>query len=160
VDAHKKVYGAAIFGIGHAVGDGHQKGFDLGWRVVCRHAQEDILQRGRQSRSELYDGPPDHSGSEHLLVLFSQHGRGLVWDWVKEKQITQQHKPIDDRGRPKGTQTVGGNAAITAGITASTQSTVTNPACGAGATGAPTPTPPSLLLGRSGQLCSGGLFPQ
>ncbi|KAF9122056.1 hypothetical protein BGX30_002236 [Mortierella sp. GBA39] len=40
---------------------------------------------------------PEFSGYEHLLVLFNQHGRGMVWDWVNQKHITQLHMSIDDK---------------------------------------------------------------
>ncbi|KAF9130988.1 hypothetical protein BGW39_002400 [Mortierella sp. 14UC] len=36
-----------------------------------------------------------HDCYDHLLVLLNLHGQGMVWDWVKEKQVTQQHMPID-----------------------------------------------------------------
>ncbi|KAG0280040.1 hypothetical protein BGZ95_011484 [Linnemannia exigua] len=83
---------------------------------------------------------PDHSDYEHLLVLFNQHGRGMVWDWVREKQITQLHMPIDKpKNQTKGAQTVGGDTETAAGINGSTQSTVANPAGDVGIAGAPLP---------------------
>ncbi|KAF9932142.1 hypothetical protein FBU30_008829 [Linnemannia zychae] len=52
---------------------------------------------------------PDHSGYEYLLVLFNQHGRGMIWDWVHEKQILQLHMSPDavshdPTNRAKGTE--------------------------------------------------------
>ncbi|KAG0059738.1 hypothetical protein BGZ90_004345 [Linnemannia elongata] len=71
---------------------------------------------------------PDHSGYEHCLVLFNQHGRGMVWDWVREKQITQLHMPIDKSKNKEERRTgdeaanigvVAGSALATAGNLAS-----------------------------------------
>ncbi|KAF9110549.1 hypothetical protein BGX27_006185 [Mortierella sp. AM989] len=38
---------------------------------------------------------PYYSNYERMLVLFNRHGRGLIWDWVNEKQIAQLHMPVD-----------------------------------------------------------------
>ncbi|KAG0368916.1 hypothetical protein BGX24_002658, partial [Mortierella sp. AD032] len=76
---------------------------------------------------------------ERWLVMFNQHERGMVWNWVKEKQITQLYMPINNQSRTKGAQTVSGNAVTAAGINGSTQSTVTNPACDDGVARAPYP---------------------
>ncbi|KAF9381369.1 hypothetical protein BGX21_002117 [Mortierella sp. AD011] len=38
---------------------------------------------------------PYYSNYERMLVLFNRHGRGLIWDWVNEKQIAQLHMPAD-----------------------------------------------------------------
>ncbi|KAK3839006.1 MAG: hypothetical protein J3R72DRAFT_492678 [Linnemannia gamsii] len=38
---------------------------------------------------------PDFSGYEHLIILFSQHGQGMVWDWVNEKLIIPLQMFID-----------------------------------------------------------------
>ncbi|KAF9153545.1 hypothetical protein BG015_003181 [Linnemannia schmuckeri] len=82
---------------------------------------------------------PDHSGYEHLLVLFNQHGRGMVWDWVHEKQITQLHMPIDDKNRTKGARRIGDEPANVGVVTGSTLATAGNPAGDAGVVGAPSP---------------------
>jgi hypothetical protein len=65
---------------------------------------------------------PDHSGYEHLLVLFNQHGRGKVWDWVHERLITKLHMPIDDKSKANGTPNVNGGSVAAAGINGSSQS--------------------------------------
>lgn len=36
----------------------------------------------------------DHSGYECMPVLMNQHGRGMIWDWVNEKQVVRLHMPI------------------------------------------------------------------
>ncbi|KAG0072530.1 hypothetical protein BGZ89_005398 [Linnemannia elongata] len=81
---------------------------------------------------------PDHSGYEHYLVLFNQHGRGMVWDWVREKQITQLHMPID-KSRSRGDRRVGDEPANIGVVTGSTLATAGNPAGDAGAAGASSP---------------------
>jgi hypothetical protein len=82
---------------------------------------------------------PDHSGYEHLLVLFNQHGRGMVWDWINERQITQLHMPIDDKNRTKGAQKSSDEPANIGVVTGSTLATAGNPAGDAGAVGGSTP---------------------
>ncbi|KAF9125777.1 hypothetical protein BGX30_000313 [Mortierella sp. GBA39] len=79
---------------------------------------------------------PDHSGYEHYLVLFNQHGRGMVWDWVREKQITQLHMPID-KGKSNGDRRVNDESANIGVVTGSALATAGNPAGGAGVSGAP-----------------------
>ncbi|KAF9544531.1 hypothetical protein EC957_011927 [Mortierella hygrophila] len=79
---------------------------------------------------------PDHSGYEHCLVLFNQHGRGMVWDWVREKQITQLHMPID-RSRSNGDQRVNDEPANIGVVTGSALATAGNSAGGAIVDGAP-----------------------
>ncbi|KAF9287907.1 hypothetical protein BGZ68_001112 [Mortierella alpina] len=45
---------------------------------------------------------PYHSNFERMLVLFNRHGRGIIWDWVNERQVAHLHMPSDDRlRRPK-----------------------------------------------------------
>ncbi|KAG0285564.1 hypothetical protein BGZ96_010197 [Linnemannia gamsii] len=82
---------------------------------------------------------PDHSGYEHLLVLFNQHGRGMVWDWVKEKQITQLHMPIDSKNRNRGNRRSGDGVANNEAVTETTLATAGNQAADAGVVGTPSP---------------------
>ncbi|KAF9905220.1 hypothetical protein EC991_001923 [Linnemannia zychae] len=98
VDAREKVDCIAIFGTQNSdmasamvikkvlFRDGPRHG-DLGRKTYSNKA----VSRG-VSCMTLF---PDHSDYEHLLVLFNQHGRGMVWDWVNEKQITQLHMMAD-----------------------------------------------------------------
>ncbi|KAF9113894.1 hypothetical protein BGX30_006783, partial [Mortierella sp. GBA39] len=79
---------------------------------------------------------PDNSGYEHYLVLLNQHGRGMVWDWVREKQITQLHMPIDKIMR-NGDRRVNDEPANIGVITGSALATAGNPAGDAGVGGAP-----------------------
>ncbi|KAF9940598.1 hypothetical protein BGZ67_007236 [Mortierella alpina] len=45
---------------------------------------------------------PYQSNFERMLVLFNRHGRGIIWDWVNERQVAHLHMPSDDRlRRPK-----------------------------------------------------------
>ncbi|KAG0373285.1 hypothetical protein BGX24_011899 [Mortierella sp. AD032] len=46
------------------------------------------------SRMTLF---PDRSGYEHLLVLFSQNGINMIWDWINDKEIPQLRMPFDDK---------------------------------------------------------------
>ncbi|KAF9543782.1 hypothetical protein EC957_000477 [Mortierella hygrophila] len=78
---------------------------------------------------------PDHSGYEHYLVLFNQHGRGMVWDWVHEKQITQLHMPID-KSKINGDRRVNDEPANIGVVTGSALATAGNPAGDAGGGGA------------------------
>ncbi|KAF9390831.1 hypothetical protein CPB97_008348 [Podila verticillata] len=39
---------------------------------------------------------PSDSGYERLLVIFNRLGRGMIWDWVNEKQVAQLHLPQDE----------------------------------------------------------------
>ncbi|KAK3814865.1 MAG: hypothetical protein JOS17DRAFT_423293 [Linnemannia elongata] len=82
---------------------------------------------------------PDHSGYEHYLVLFNHHGRGMVWDWVREKQIMQFHMPMDDRSKSKGAWRNGDGPANIGVATGSTSATAGNPAVDAGVDGDPSP---------------------
>ncbi|KAF9126046.1 hypothetical protein BGW39_006964 [Mortierella sp. 14UC] len=138
IDAREKVDCIAIFGTQNSdmasamvikkvlFRDG-EKYADLGKKTYSNKA----VSRG-VSCMTLF---PDHSGYEHLLVLFNQHGRGMVWDWVKEKQITQLHMPIDDKSKANGAPNIVGNTATAAGINGSPQSTPGN----AGTATAPPP---------------------
>ncbi|KAG0325908.1 hypothetical protein BGZ99_010435 [Dissophora globulifera] len=38
---------------------------------------------------------PYQSRYERMLVLFNRHGRGMIWDWVNERQIAQLHLQVD-----------------------------------------------------------------
>ncbi|KAK3814862.1 MAG: hypothetical protein JOS17DRAFT_821019 [Linnemannia elongata] len=51
---------------------------------------------------------PDHSGYELYLVLFNHHGRGMVWDWIREEQIMQLNM--------LSTLATAGNPAVDAGV--------------------------------------------
>ncbi|KAI1315293.1 hypothetical protein EDD11_001025 [Mortierella claussenii] len=42
---------------------------------------------------------PYHSKFERMLALFNKYGRGLIWDWVNEKQIAQLHMPSDGQSQ-------------------------------------------------------------
>ncbi|KAF9100799.1 hypothetical protein BGX29_006247 [Mortierella sp. GBA35] len=81
---------------------------------------------------------PDHSGYEHLLVLFNQHGRGMVWDWIHERQITQLHMPIDDKSKNAHIRRHGDEPANT-GVVFGNLATAGNPAADPGAAAAPPP---------------------
>ncbi|KAG0097595.1 hypothetical protein BGZ93_002384, partial [Podila epicladia] len=39
---------------------------------------------------------PSNSGYERLLVIFNRLGRGMIWDWVNDKQVAQLHLPQDE----------------------------------------------------------------
>lgn len=74
---------------------------------------------------------PCDSGYERLLVIFNRLGRGMIWDWVNEKQVAQLHLPQDEvrrTGRPEeqgsagtsttvATQTQVGQATPVVGLT-------------------------------------------
>ncbi|KAH7049576.1 hypothetical protein BKA57DRAFT_528816 [Linnemannia elongata] len=66
---------------------------------------------------------PDHSGYERYIVLLNRHGRGMVWDWVHEKQITQLHLPID-KIKSTGDRRADDEPANIGGVVASTLATV------------------------------------
>ncbi|KAF9921281.1 hypothetical protein BGZ65_010484, partial [Modicella reniformis] len=38
---------------------------------------------------------PPHSNYGRMMVMVNRHGRGMIWDWVHEKQIAQLHLPSD-----------------------------------------------------------------
>ncbi|KAF9900481.1 hypothetical protein BX616_002579, partial [Lobosporangium transversale] len=62
---------------------------------------------------------PYHSNYERMLVLFNRYGRGLIWDWVNEKQVAQLHMPVDHRpksfqDRPKDSSDSNASSANTA----------------------------------------------
>ncbi|KAF9189475.1 hypothetical protein BGZ49_003800, partial [Haplosporangium sp. Z 27] len=38
---------------------------------------------------------PCYSNYERMIVLFNRHGRGLIWDWVNERQVAQLHMHVD-----------------------------------------------------------------
>ncbi|OAQ27478.1 hypothetical protein K457DRAFT_21358 [Linnemannia elongata AG-77] len=74
---------------------------------------------------------PDHSGYEHYLVLYSKEGRGMIWDWVHEKQITQLHLPID-KCKSKGDRRAGDEPANIGVVADGALATAKNPAGDAG----------------------------
>ncbi|KAK5801585.1 hypothetical protein F5H01DRAFT_372119 [Linnemannia elongata] len=69
---------------------------------------------------------PDHSGYEHYLVLYIKEGRGMVWDWVHEKQITQLHLPID-KCKSKGDRRAGDEPANIGVVADGALATARNP---------------------------------
>ncbi|KAG0362968.1 hypothetical protein BC939DRAFT_68624 [Gamsiella multidivaricata] len=46
---------------------------------------------------------PYHSNFERMLVLFNRHGRGMIWDWVNERQVAQLHLRVDEQGSAQDT---------------------------------------------------------
>ncbi|GJJ78373.1 hypothetical protein EMPS_10732 [Entomortierella parvispora] len=38
---------------------------------------------------------PCYSGYERYLVMFNRYGRGMIWDWVEERQVTQLRMESD-----------------------------------------------------------------
>ncbi|KAF9562713.1 hypothetical protein EC968_005163 [Mortierella alpina] len=89
---------------------------------------------------------PYQSNFERMLVLFNRHGRGIIWDWVNERQVAHLHMPSDDRlRRPKpSTPATLSNYTTSSGFSSSHSSSgePTNGLSSAVPTPGPSPTPP------------------
>ncbi|KAF9959889.1 hypothetical protein BGZ72_008541 [Mortierella alpina] len=103
---------------------------------------------------------PYHSNFERMLVLFNRHGRGIIWDWVNERQVAHLHMPSDDRlRRPKPSTPASANSFTTpsgfSGILSSS-SVHTNGVSSTLPTTDPAPTtpanPPSVMEGERPNL--------
>ncbi|KAF9364299.1 hypothetical protein BGX34_001958 [Mortierella sp. NVP85] len=44
---------------------------------------------------------PPHSNYGRMMIMVNKHGRGMIWDWVKEKQVAQLHLPVDESPPPQ-----------------------------------------------------------
>lgn len=60
---------------------------------------------------------PSDSGYERLLVVFNRLGRGMIWDWVNEKQVGQLHLPQDEIRRTERSGEQGSAESSTIGAT-------------------------------------------
>ncbi|KAF9407020.1 hypothetical protein BGZ94_002862, partial [Podila epigama] len=38
---------------------------------------------------------PDGSGYERLLIVLNRHGRGMIWDWINEREVAELRLPED-----------------------------------------------------------------
>ncbi|KAF9216693.1 hypothetical protein BGZ59_008519 [Podila verticillata] len=70
---------------------------------------------------------PSDSGYERLLVIFNRLGRGMIWDWVNEKQVAQLHLPQDE-ARRTGRQEEQDSAGPSTTVTTQTQEGQATPA--------------------------------
>ncbi|KAG0039915.1 hypothetical protein BGZ82_006172 [Podila clonocystis] len=60
---------------------------------------------------------PSDSGYERLLVIFNRLGRGMIWDWINEKQVAQLHLPQDEIRRAERSGEQGSTESSTVGAT-------------------------------------------
>ncbi|KAK3820292.1 MAG: hypothetical protein J3Q66DRAFT_336756 [Benniella sp.] len=63
---------------------------------------------------------PPHSNYGRMMIMVNKHGRGMIWDWVKEKQVAQLHLPVDESPPPQPSSSAEPAAPNVTGSTSST----------------------------------------